>query len=95
MVEQPVAEAVTGLDQVGPRLRPAPAVDPQTTVFLEAAHGGLGARPIGTVFLGPAVEPQPGQSPLEVANRLAGRSLRQGQAELVGVALLYRNASIS
>jgi len=71
VVEQPVAEAITGFDETGPCLRAAAAVDPEAALLLEAADGGVRARPVRAVFIRPAVEPQPGESPLQVADRLA------------------------
>ena len=48
-VEQPVAERVAALDERGPRLRSADAVDADPPPGLERAHGLLGARVVSAV----------------------------------------------
>ncbi len=46
-IEQPVTEAVAGLDERGPGLWSADPVGPQAAALLEAVHGALGRGAVG------------------------------------------------
>ena len=79
-VEEPVAEAETGLDQGVPRLWAADAVDPQATQMLERLDGGAGAvteHPIGVVR--PAAAEDGGQPVLDVRDGRTGVPEGQGK----------------
>ena len=87
-VEEPVAEAETGLDQGVPRLRPADPIDPQAAQVLEGLDGGAGAvteHPVGVD--GPAAAEDGGQPALDVETAAPRVPEGEGQA--------YRYAEIS
>jgi len=70
-VEQPVAEAIPGLDQCRPRLLPADPVDAQAARGLEGATRRLGPVVEASSRIARRVEPDGGEPPLEVTDSLA------------------------
>ena len=66
-VQEPVAELVSGLDQLSPRVGADDAVDDQAALLLERAHGELGAGPEEAVHaLAAQLEAAPSQACLDV-----------------------------
>jgi hypothetical protein len=70
-VEEPVAQPVAGLDQGGPGLLAADAVDPQAARFLKGPAGSLGVLVEAPARITRRVEPGREQPPLEVTDSLA------------------------
>jgi len=91
VIEQPVAQPVTGLDQRAPGLGAADAVDAQTAPLLERADRGFGpltedSRPVSAALVAGG-----SQAGLEIPDRLARRPLPQQGLQAAG----YRNSASS
>src|SRR6266705_1362398 len=76
-VEDPVLQAVSGLDQLVPRLFVDLAVHQELASLLEAPHRLLGTGPEEAVFVGIDLVPKGRQSRLQVPDRTASRASLQ------------------
>ena len=90
-IEETVAQAHARLDQCGPGLGAADAVDAQSPAVLETLDGGLGPGPEDALGVGKGGQLDERQPPLQVSDGLALFPQGQGQA----VARLYRYACSS